>query len=46
MADRCEMCAHYVVDEEFGDYCSIAVGGTCGCTAAVSVSSGAYYDLV
>ena len=23
MADRCEMCAHYVVDEEFGDYCSI-----------------------
>lgn len=23
MADRCEMCAYYVVDEEFGDYCSI-----------------------
>ena len=23
MADCCEMCAHYVVDEEFGDYCSI-----------------------
>ena len=23
MADNCEMCAHYVTDEEFGDYCSI-----------------------
>ena len=23
MADSCEMCAHYVTDEEFGDYCSI-----------------------
>ena len=21
--DNCEMCAHYVSDEEFGDYCSI-----------------------
>ncbi len=23
MADNCEMCAHYVADEEFGDYCSV-----------------------
>ena len=23
MADNCEMCAHYVEDEEFGDYCSV-----------------------
>ena len=23
MADNCEMCAHYVTDEEFGDYCSV-----------------------
>jgi len=21
--DHCEMCAHYVADEELGDYCSI-----------------------
>ncbi len=21
--DNCEMCAHYVTDEEFGDYCRI-----------------------
>ena len=23
MADNCEMCAHFVSDEEFGDYCSV-----------------------
>ena len=23
MADCCEQCAHYVADEEFGDYCSV-----------------------
>ena len=23
MADQCEMCAHFVSDEEFGDYCSV-----------------------
>lgn len=23
MADSCEHCAHFVTDEEFGDYCSI-----------------------
>ena len=23
MADNCERCAHYVSDEEFGDYCSV-----------------------
>lgn len=23
MADYCEQCAHYVTDEEFGDYCSV-----------------------
>jgi hypothetical protein len=23
MADNCEMCAHFVEDEEFGDYCSV-----------------------
>lgn len=23
MADNCEMCAHYIADEEFGDYCSV-----------------------
>ena len=21
--DNCEMCTHYVTDEEFGDYCNI-----------------------
>lgn len=21
--DACEMCAHYVTDEEFGDYCAV-----------------------
>ncbi len=23
MADCCEKCAHYIADEEFGDYCSL-----------------------
>ena len=23
MADRCEECAHYITDEEFGDYCAL-----------------------
>ncbi|MEE1318131.1 MAG: DUF6472 family protein [Ruminococcus sp.] len=23
MADSCEHCAHFVTDDEFGDYCSI-----------------------
>ena len=23
MADCCEQCAHYIVDEEFGDYCGV-----------------------
>ena len=23
MADCCEQCAHYITDEEFGDYCSV-----------------------
>lgn len=25
MMDCCEMCAHYVPDEEFGDYCSVSL---------------------
>ncbi len=23
MADNCEMCVHYTVDEELGDYCGV-----------------------
>ncbi len=23
MADCCEKCAHYITDEEFGDYCAL-----------------------
>ena len=25
MADMCEMCAHFVADEELGDYCSVSL---------------------
>ena len=23
MADCCEQCAHYITDDEFGDYCGV-----------------------
>lgn len=25
MADICESCAHFVLDEEYGDYCSVSL---------------------
>ena len=30
MADNCEMCAHYVTDEEFGDYFAWGTTWFCG----------------